>query len=101
MTFEEFEQATSGFEVTPMYVDGKISGAVIVKENHIHACILPEYSGRWFSRKAAKILNRIIEKYGEATTSATTPDGEKFVLGLGFIKDGDIYRSKKKWESKR
>lgn len=101
MTYEEFEQLTKPFEVHPMYADGKMCGAVLVINNHIHACILSWAEGKWFSRRAAKILNRIIDKYGEAITSATTEKGRAFVLGLGFVQDGEYYRSSKKWVLKR
>lgn len=98
MTFDEFKDYTKDFEVIPMYADGKVCGALMIHENHIHACILSWAEGKWFSRKAARVLNRVIEQFGEAITSATTEKGRAFVLALGFTKDGEIYRSSKKWE---
>ncbi len=97
MTFEQFEALSKQFEVVPMYANGKVCGALMIYENHIHACILSWAEGKWFNRKAARILNRIIEQFGEAITSATTEKGRAFVLALGFTQDGDIYRSSKKW----
>lgn len=101
MTFEQFEDATKDFEVTPVYYVGEVIGAILVKENHVHACIKPEFKGKWFGRVAVRIISEIVEKYGEALTSATTEDGRKIVESLGFVKDGEIYRSTKKWALKR
>lgn len=100
MTFEEFAEATKDFEVTPVYYSGNVIGAILVKENNVHACIKPEYKGKWFGRVAVRIISEIVEKYGEAITSATTEDGRKIVEALGFVKDGEIYRSTKKWALK-
>ncbi len=101
ISLDQFLMLTEPFEVFPMYANGRLCGAVFVYENHIHACILPFGEGKWFSRKAAKILNRVIENYGEAITTATTEEGRRFVLGLGFIEDNGIFRSSKKWALNR
>ncbi len=74
-----------------MQVAGQVAGAVIVKGNEIHACILPWACGRWFMRPQLEILNAVIRKHGNAITAATTPDGKKFIERLGFIPVGDKY----------
>jgi hypothetical protein len=101
MTLDEFVEETKDFEVTPVYYGGEVIGAILVKERHVHACIKPEFKGKWFGRVAVRIISEIVEKYGEALTSATTEDGIKIVESLGFVKDGDIYRSSKKWALNR
>jgi hypothetical protein len=98
MTLEQFAYLVKDFEVTPVYYSGAVIGAILVKENNVHACIKKEYKGKWFGRVALRIISRIVKEYGEAITSATTPDGIKIVETLGFVKDGEIYRSKRTWE---
>lgn len=100
MTFPAFAAALSSFEVHPVHARGRLCGAVLVHGKEIHACVMPWARGRWFGRAEAALLNRVIDEYGEATTSATTEQGREFVERLGFIKHGNIYRSSKKWASK-
>lgn len=101
MTFSAFAAGAEPFEVHPVRVNGRMCGAVLVLGSEIHACVLPSARGRWFGRQEAALLNRVIEQYGEATTSATTEDGRRFVERLGFINDNGIYRSTKKWALNR
>jgi hypothetical protein len=101
ITYEQFKEDTKDFEVTPVYYRNKVIGAMLVSGNNVHACIKPEYKGKWFGRVALRVISNIVEKYGEAITSATTEDGIKIVEALGFIKDGDVYRSTKKWVLKQ
>lgn len=101
MTFSTFAAAVSSFEIHPVHACGRPCGAVLVHCKEVHACVLPWARGRWFTRKEAELLNRIIDAHGEATTSATTDQGRVFVERLGFIKDGKIYRSSKKWALKQ
>lgn len=98
MSLEQFEYLVKDFEVTPVFYDNSVIGAIFVKENNVHACIKKEYKGKWFGRIAVRIISRIVKEYGEAITSATTPDGIKIVEALGFVKDGEIYRSTRRWE---
>lgn len=97
MSFFHFAQSLANAEVNEIQVEGKTCGAVIVIGSEIHACILPWAKGRWFGRKAVRILNRVIEEHGEATTHATTEEGRRFVQALGFEEHNGIYRSTKKW----
>lgn len=97
MSLAEFVEKTIWFEVHAMRVDGRVCGALLIDGNEIHACIESWAVGKWFGRQAAAILNSVIDYYGEAITRATTGKGVDFVLALGFVKDGEIYRSTKKW----
>jgi hypothetical protein len=101
LSLAEFDRRTVHFDVHVLKVDGSVCGALMVHGNEIHACVLPWAKGRWFSRHAARVLNGLIDQFGEVTTSATTQDGRRFVLALGFEPHGGIYRSNKKWVSKR
>ena len=99
--YEVFLDFANSCEVNPVYVNGQVAGALIVKGSEIHACILPEFKGKWLTRKELRILDSVIDKHGFAQTSATTKDGEYFVSRLGFVKDGEIYRRYEKWASKQ
>ncbi len=93
----DFDRLAAQAEVVGINVDGEPAGAVLIIGNHIHACVLPQYAGRWFSRKAARALNGVIERHGHALTNATTEAGRVFVERLGFKKVGDEYRKDEKW----
>jgi formylglycine-generating enzyme required for sulfatase activity len=101
ITYKQFQDFASDCEVNEVYVDGLPAGALIVKGPEIHACILPEFKGRWLTRKELRIMNSVIEKHGYAQTSATTPEGAFFVERLGFEKHGESYRRHSKWAWKR
>jgi hypothetical protein len=88
LSFEQFEAFAAGCDIHPVCVDGDIVGAVIVKGPDIHACILSQARGRWFSRRCALILNDVIARHGFARTSATTQEGMEFVMRLGFRPSG-------------
>lgn len=97
MPYEKFVAETAAFAVHAMWSGGRICGALMVQEAEVHACILPWAFGRWFGRRAARVLNAIIDDFGEATTHATTEKGRLFVEALGFRNVDGIYRSNKKW----
>ena len=92
ISLADFSKAVEHCDVNPVILDGKMAGAVIVKGNEVHACILPWAKKRWFRRQQARILNGIIKKHGYAVTSATTQEGREFVERLGFVKSGAQYR---------
>jgi hypothetical protein len=64
--------------------DNKVIGVLISKSNTIHLAIIPEYRGRWASRR----IIREMLKYG-----TTTDDGDHrdFVERLGFKRIGSRY----------
>jgi hypothetical protein len=97
ITLEKFADSVQGMEVNPVVVDGQIAGALIVSGHEIHACILPQFKGRWLSRKELRIMNAVIEKHGYAQTSATTEEGETFVKRLGFVQHGNTFRRLQSW----
>ena len=101
MSFDASQACVAGFEVHPVMARGRLCGAVLVRGSEIHACVLPWARGRWFGRAQAALLNRVIDAYGAATTSATTEDGRLFVERLGFVNENGIYRSTRKWALNR
>jgi hypothetical protein len=97
VTLEDFIQMSDLFEFYPVRYSGELIGAMVVYQNHVHACIDPDYKGKWFGRIALRVISDVINKYGEALSCATTEDGHNILLSLGFVKDGEIYRSTKTW----
>ena len=84
LTEEEFLKAVESWEVYPVK-----GGAVLIKGDQIHACVLPEAFGKWVTKKAIKeTLGKILEKHGRAVTSVKLGNvvGERFVARLGFQK---------------
>jgi GNAT superfamily N-acetyltransferase len=101
VTLDDFIGMSHLFEFHPVKYQGELIGAMVTYKNHVHACIDPDYKGKWFGRVALRVINDIIKKHGEALSSATTEDGHNILLSLGFVKDGEIYRSTKTWALKR
>jgi hypothetical protein len=84
ITEEEFLKAVESWEVYP--VNG---GAVLINGEEIHACVIPEYFGRWLTKKTLReTLGKVLEKYGRAITRMASGNkaGAKFVSRLGFQK---------------
>lgn len=98
---EAFDAVASTCERHTVDVDGKPAGMILVHGCEIHACIAEWAKGRWFGKKAVRVLNGVIERHGKATTSATTPDGVEFVKRLGFVPYWNGWQRCEKWASKR
>ena len=98
--FDDFESSLEGWSVYPVHVGTKVAGAILVNGPEIHACILPFAKGKWFGKKAIRVMNDTIEKNGYAQTHATTQEGEEFVLRLGFVRHGQHFRRTAKWALK-
>ena len=82
LTEEEFIKAVEDWEVIPV-----TGGAVLIKDEQIHACILPEAFGKWITRGLIRrTLGEVLRKHGRAVTSTDTKAGERFVERLGFRK---------------
>lgn len=97
MSLDEFREATKNFEVVPIHYQGEIVGAMLACGKEVHCCVDPSLKGKWFGRVALQLISKIINEHGEAISRATTEDGHQILLAMGFIKDGEIYRSKRKW----
>jgi GNAT superfamily N-acetyltransferase len=67
--------------------DDKVIGTLISKDNVIHLAILPEYRGKWASRR----IIREMLKYGKTTNESSKQD---FVERIGFVKTGSMYELK-------
>lgn len=90
-TFSAFKVMVAGWNVFPLVICGQCAGAVLTNGPDIHACVLPQYKGRWFNKQAKSILENVVKQNGFARTQATTDEGVAFVERLGFVRDGDAY----------
>jgi GNAT superfamily N-acetyltransferase len=95
---ELFKRRLVGWHVYPVSVCGELAGAILHKGAEVHACILPEYRGKWYTRKIYKeVLKPIIDSHGKLTTAVpdSKPWGRDFVEKFGFkqvrYKDGITY----------
>lgn len=89
VSLEQFRAFAAGCDVHEIRVDGQTAGAIIVRGDEIHACVLPWACGRWMSRRTLSVLRGVIQQHGQAVTSATTEAGRQFVRRLGFRQQGD------------
>jgi hypothetical protein len=102
-SFSDFEKQTFDWQVEPVSVDGELAGAVLINGPEIHACILPDYFGRWLTRSVLRrTLYAVLEKYGYATTHVTEGNaiGDAFVKRLGFVEVAPGEYRKTAWEWK-
>lgn len=83
-TAADFVLAVSDWECHPVVVAGDLAGAVLTNGPEIHACVAPEFHGRWMSKRTLRILSGILQQYGYAVTRAATDAGKYFVNRLGF-----------------
>ena len=65
--------------------DDKVIGVLTSKDNIVHLAIIPEYRGRWASRR----IIRDMLKYGTETTPG---EDNTFVERIGFRRAGNIYK---------
>jgi GNAT superfamily N-acetyltransferase len=65
--------------------DDKVIGILTAKDDVIHLAIVPEYRGRWASRRVI----REMLKYGKTTTVG---QDNSFIERVGFRREGPVYR---------
>lgn len=85
-TKSDFQKYAEKYTFVPVVIDGAVVGAYANHENEVHAAVLPEYSGRWFSKRVLRWVNDLQKKYGELTTKVElwNSRGLEFVSRLGF-----------------
>lgn len=97
VSFEQFAAALSTAEIHPLEVEGQTAGAIVVIGPEIHVCVLPWAEKKWANKRAASVLNDVIEKHGYATTHPTTKRGEDFVKMVGFVNCGDYWKKETRY----
>ena len=87
ITFDDFLVLTKDWEVIPVYVGGECAGALMCRNDEIHACIIEKYHKRWVSKKLWNtVFKERLSKYGYLTTGvmANNAIGKAFVERCGF-----------------
>jgi GNAT superfamily N-acetyltransferase len=87
MTLEQFIDGTANWYAEPVMIEGELAGAVLMNGPEIHACILPDYFGKWLTRALLRrTLAKVLRENGKAITSTTqgNANGSEFVRRLGF-----------------
>ena len=81
----------AGWGLIEIMREGQLSGFVLVKGHEVHAFRLPEYIGRWGTRKdMQRVLQPLINQYGLVTTKVmqANKNGHRFVQRIGFKPTG-------------
>jgi GNAT superfamily N-acetyltransferase len=81
------EERLRDFEIYGLYAP-ELCGAFVAKDNEVHVCVLPEYRGKWFSRRLFRdMTDERMRKYGRIRTKAIFDDLESnlFIRRLGFL----------------
>lgn len=78
-----YRAACDGWRVIAVVAD-RVIGALFANEGVIHLGIVPEWRGRWASRR----IIREMLTYGARTTLLLEEDGQrKFIGRLGFVEE--------------
>lgn len=87
MPLDEFRRRFEVWEFSPVTIRGETAGVTIMRGPEIHVSILPQYRGRWVTRRFLnETLGRALRDYGIAVTQifAENLDARRFVERLGF-----------------
>ena len=89
LSFLEFENHVKDFEVIPVELNGELVGAIMKNGTELHALVLEKARGKWFGKKALKVIQDTIKQHGYATTRVKDDHlmGHEFALRLGFEVD--------------
>jgi hypothetical protein len=89
--FKVFKDSMAQWHVKPVMVSGEVAGMFVSKGSHVHFCILPEFRGRWASRKTIReLLLPLLKTFGFITTSVpdNKPYGHRLVKRWGCYEIG-------------
>ena len=56
ITFDEFKTMFADWECIPVDVKGEAAGALMCRNDEIHACIIEKYHKRWVSKRLVSTL---------------------------------------------
>jgi GNAT superfamily N-acetyltransferase len=82
---EDYRQLMGEWNPVAVCDDEKVIGVLISKNGFVHLAIVPEYRGRWASRRIIREMLR----YGTTTDPG---DNDEFVERLGFVRSGNLYK---------
>ena len=97
-TLEEWATKIADWEFNPIYQEGNLVAAVMVRRNEVHLAADKRYRGKWLTRKVIRaIFGTIIKEYGHAITSVGwgDEDAAKFIERLGFKPEVTVYKLEK------
>lgn len=87
ITFDEFKAIFSDWECIPVDVKGEAAGALMCRNDEIHACIIEKHHKKWVNKTLWNtVFKERLSKYGYLTTGVTANNeiGRKFVERCGF-----------------
>lgn len=85
-SFEAFTANLHKYEFLPLTVEGACVGAVMCSGCEVHAAVLPQARGRWFTKRVARWLRALLQLHGKLTTKVLInhAPGHAFAARLGF-----------------
>lgn len=88
--FSDFLRSAEKFTFFPVISNGAIVGAYFNRGNEVHAAVMPEARGMWFSKRVVRWINSLLSEYGVLTTKVMADHipGHEFAKRLGFVKTG-------------
>ena len=85
-----YDDVCQRYRVIAICKDSEVIGALFERAGEIHVGVIPEWRGRWLSRR----VMREILSYGTKTRVLDSePESIDFVTRFGFRKQGDMYVS--------
>jgi GNAT superfamily N-acetyltransferase len=85
-----YDAVCQRYRVIAICNDSEVIGALFELAGEIHVGVIPEWRGRWITRKVIKEAL----SYGKSTRVLDSePECIDFVTRLGFEKQGDLYVS--------
>ena len=90
MPFDLFASSFGDWEIVPVAVDGRVTGAVMMKGCEIH--VASATPAKWISRGLIRrTLGRILQRHGRCVTYVRDANkrGQRFVERLGFVRTAE------------
>lgn len=87
---QAYDDVCQRYKVVAICADSDVIGALFVNAGEIHCGVVPEWRGRWISRRVIR------EAFGYGKTTRVLDHEDKsidFVTRLGFRKQGEKYVS--------
>ena len=90
ITQEQYEETLVGWDLTPLILDGKNIGVVMLRDKEIHVCLDPKQALLHARRIIKMCLDENIKRHTYLTTiSFKEPETVRFLERLGFNKTGE------------
>lgn len=102
VSLDLFLALTECWDATPINVNGKPAGVLLIKGPELHACVAKWAHGLWVGKWLFRAIDKVVSQYGYAETRVRrgAVAGHEFVKRLKFERlreEGDvvIYRKVK------